>query len=420
MVGIGASPAEGLIRRLAEVTGGACEFVHAGEQTETAILRMFHRMRSPIASNVRVQWPTGCQVLMSTEPPVSVFNGDDVTVFAHLGTEQLEGLQGPVRLLATMADGSPAELAQLNAGFFEDGGNTLARLAMAEHDRQIRDIEDDMSSHKNEPLGALAKKYQLITPDTNLVLFKQRSPDEQAADMPDLLPVKFMLAAGWCGYGSIMSSDAAPQTFSIPSMWRNAGGNSSRHSSLFAQLAMQPLTMELLREHLVFNHALAKPGQKQTPHTWMAPKLKAEYWCLTGKSLSSDSDLSEGYQGVSPAGLVEGLRINPQGLWPRTYRELNAICLGAQVIDWLELVIGYEEDEQLVVQTFIEVMAQMTFTSRQAISALVGSLSNRPSSQGDLAQQCLRQRIQQGLDGITARHWPKVALAKAEFEQSDS
>ena len=83
-------------------------------------------------------------------------------------------------------------------------------------------------------------------------------------------------------------------------------------------------------------------------------------------------------------------------------------------------MIGYEQDEQLVVQTFIEVLAQMTFTSRQAISALMGSLSSRTNSSGNQAPEHLRQRIQQGLDGITARHWPEAVLKMAEFEQSES
>lgn len=426
VVGIGASPAEGLIRRLADATGGACEFVHAGEHAEAAILKMFHRMRSLVASNVQVQWPVKCQVLMSTELPLSVFDGDDVTVYAHLGTDQPEALKGPVCLTATLADGSQAELARLQANFIEDEDNTLARLAMAEHDRQSRDTEDDEPGEQHPELGALAQKYQLVTPDTSLILIKQRDPDEQASDMPELVQVKSMLAAGWGGHGSIvstepvtlrsMSSDAAPTAFSVPSVWRTAGRRSSRRTSSFAQLAMQPLTMETLREHLVFNHALAEPDQKQALHTWIAPKLKDEYWCLEGNNPTDDSDPSESYQGLSPAGLVEGLRINPQGLWPRTYRELDAICLGTQIIDWLELVIGYGQDEQRVVETFLNVMAQMSFTTRQAISALVGGLSAGAIMGTHPVLDCLRKRMQQELDEITALQWPTTVLEINDFD----
>lgn len=47
VVGIGASPAEGHLRRLAAATGGACDFVAPGEAVEPAVLRMFARLRSP-------------------------------------------------------------------------------------------------------------------------------------------------------------------------------------------------------------------------------------------------------------------------------------------------------------------------------------------------------------------------------------
>lgn len=334
-------------------------------------------------------------------------------------------MTGPVCLTATLEDGSKAELAQLQANFIEDKDNTLARLAMAEHDRQSRDTEDDETGGQHPELGALAQKYQLVTPDTSLILIKQRAPGEQASDMPELVQVKSMLAAGWGGHGSIvtteavslrsMSSDAAPTAFSVPSVWRTAGRSSSMRTSSFAQLAMQPLTMETLREHLVFNHALAEPGQKQTPHTWVAPKLKDEYWCLDSNKPTDKNDLSEGYQGLSPAGLVEGLRINPQGLWPRTYRELDAICLGAQIIDWLELMIGFGQDEQLVVETFLNVMAQMSFTTRQAISALVGGLSAGAIFHTHPVLDCLRKRIQQELDEITALQWPTAVLEIYDF-----
>jgi Ca-activated chloride channel family protein len=40
VVGIGSAPAEGVLRRLAEETGGACDFVAPGEAVEPAVLRM--------------------------------------------------------------------------------------------------------------------------------------------------------------------------------------------------------------------------------------------------------------------------------------------------------------------------------------------------------------------------------------------
>jgi len=54
VVGIGAAPAEGVLRRLAEATQGACEFVAPGEEAEAGIVRMFGRLRG---SADRARWP---------------------------------------------------------------------------------------------------------------------------------------------------------------------------------------------------------------------------------------------------------------------------------------------------------------------------------------------------------------------------
>ncbi len=79
-VGIGAAPAEGVLRRLAETTGGACEFVAPDEDAEAGILRMFARLRSPRVDHADVVWP-GVPVWV-TSPPRGLFGGETVHVFA--------------------------------------------------------------------------------------------------------------------------------------------------------------------------------------------------------------------------------------------------------------------------------------------------------------------------------------------------
>ena len=49
-IGVGTAPAEGVLRSLAEATGGACEFATPGEALEAAAHRMLHRMRQPVRS----------------------------------------------------------------------------------------------------------------------------------------------------------------------------------------------------------------------------------------------------------------------------------------------------------------------------------------------------------------------------------
>ena len=95
IVGIGSSPAETHLRRLAEATGGACDFVAPGEAVEPAVLRMFARLRSPRLADLNIEWPVGVAPEWVSPLLPSVFDGDTVNVFALLG----QFPAGQVRLL---------------------------------------------------------------------------------------------------------------------------------------------------------------------------------------------------------------------------------------------------------------------------------------------------------------------------------
>jgi Ca-activated chloride channel family protein len=69
VVGIGSSPSESHLRRLADATGGACDFVAPGEAVEPAVLRMFARLRSPRMPEVKLVWPEGRQSAMAIAVP---------------------------------------------------------------------------------------------------------------------------------------------------------------------------------------------------------------------------------------------------------------------------------------------------------------------------------------------------------------
>ncbi|MFC7462711.1 VIT domain-containing protein [Hydrogenophaga defluvii] len=139
VVGIGSSVAEGLLRRLAAETGGSCEFVTAGEHVEAAIHRLYLRMRSPTVTQARVAWPAHCQIHAASDLPKSVFDGDDITVFARLNAQQAEALTGEVKLLGSV-DGVQGEvcLAQITPTFIADESNTLARLAASQRYWQLK------------------------------------------------------------------------------------------------------------------------------------------------------------------------------------------------------------------------------------------------------------------------------------------
>ncbi|MFO1295161.1 MAG: hypothetical protein U1F25_00825 [Rubrivivax sp.] len=71
---MGAAPAEGVLRPLAEATGGMCEFATPGEALEAAAQRMLRRIRQPAWRNVRVDW--GSELLWQVAALHGVFGGD--------------------------------------------------------------------------------------------------------------------------------------------------------------------------------------------------------------------------------------------------------------------------------------------------------------------------------------------------------
>lgn len=185
VVGIGSSPAESHLRRLAEATGGACDFVAPGEAVEPAILRMFARLRSPRLIDLKTVWPEGFAPEWETDLAPSVFDGDTVTVFAK--AKQVPA--GTVRLMARV--GHDAELIEIGCavlGAELQQNNTLSRMAVAEGLRR--------KSSKEQAVA-----YQLVTDQTNFLLIHERAESDKPADMPELHQVAQMLAAGWGGVG---------------------------------------------------------------------------------------------------------------------------------------------------------------------------------------------------------------------------
>lgn len=84
LVGVGSAPAQTLLRRLAEATGGACVFVTPDEDPEETIVRMVERLRAPRVERVDVVWPSTPE--WWTTPPTGAFAGETAHVFAGFRT----------------------------------------------------------------------------------------------------------------------------------------------------------------------------------------------------------------------------------------------------------------------------------------------------------------------------------------------
>ena len=394
VVGIGSSPAEIHLRRLAEETGGACDFVAPGEAVEPAVLRMFARLRSPRLAGLRIEWPAGATPEWVSPVPAYAFDGDTVNVFALFRSAPSD----EVRLLGT--DSPEGRFDEISRARFDPGmasGEALTKLVgMA----RIDALKADWLPENFTQVAQLAVTYQLVTDHTNFLLIHQRVEAEKPVDMPELHKVDQMVPAGWGGMGTVKDNAAyimrrvrSPS----PAMFYTKIHGAWDDTVKFC--ALDTLVPDFLRKQTnTINH-----GDKR-------------YW--------SDSS---GYSGLTPLGLSEWLRITPLADWPQTYQELLKAGLGAWVVEWIELVIAIHEDqslpEQSVVEAFLYVMSQRdTRESMMKSLGLVQSVKvtarrlNRLFSQGAVTTRPtfdarLVENISLALDGMTADAWPDAIFA---------
>lgn len=183
-VGVGSAPAHSLLRRLAEASGGACEFATPGESLEAAVDRMFARIRQQPMRDVRVQWQGDGAITPDWVSPVpgSVFAGDMVHVFAGFSRE--------LPSAATLWGGDKI-VAQGSLPTQADAGDAVPRMAAAAR----------LASASADEALSLALRYQLLTDRTHFLVVHERSEADKATEMAQLHQVASMLAAGWGGVG---------------------------------------------------------------------------------------------------------------------------------------------------------------------------------------------------------------------------
>jgi len=188
-VGIGSSPNDHLLRRLAVETNGACDFVAAGEAVEPAIVRMFNRLRSPAVTQVSVQWPEGFTPKLLTKVDSTAFDGDTLHASAWFNIKPT----GRITLLGQLVgQNTVQELGTVEINETPATSTALSRLAAAGNMQHLADIAQTTK---------LALDYQLVTEHTNFLMLHERSAEDKAPNMPELHKVKQMLPAGWGGAG---------------------------------------------------------------------------------------------------------------------------------------------------------------------------------------------------------------------------
>lgn len=375
VVGIGSSPAESHLRRLAEATGGACDFVAPGEAVEPAVLRMFARLRSPRLDALRVEWPGGAQPRWTSALPRSAFGADTVNVFALFDAPP----EGEVRLLGVRAQGDAAEeaigSARVNA--VAEPIDALGRIAA--HARVAELGTEDVAQARR-----LAVAYQLVTDLTNYLLVVERAEGERATDMPELRKVAQMVPAGWGGTGSVQFDAMLAAPASAPMLMRTRG---------------LPVAAA----------AGGAPGRLM--------KMQA----------NSAAEAAAMAPAGTPRALGAWLRKTPASAWPTSYAALGAQGIPQEVVDWLELVMaaldGWQRTEATVVASFLHLLANVLVFEQSgqpegvlrgtanAVRRLREAFGRGPASMAPDVDMRFVEQLAAQLAGMTPQRWPDPVYA---------
>lgn len=452
VVGIGASPTEAHLRRLAQATGGACDFVAPGENVEPAVLRMFSRLRAPLVRDLQIEWPAEWQVDWAEDPAGAAFGGDALTLCAFVAARVAVASVVEVKLWGTVGDETDKRLLDKSpVDFYRDESNTLARLAG--HRRYIQLSSAELSNvYLRTRSVDLALKYQLITDETNFILVHEREEQDKALEMPELHKVPQMLAAGWGGAGSVRSvrptasrqsihyappmdvlrcpADATFGKSGTPSVWRGRTSAAAKVDALSSGGMDDFDTPAFLRKEkgtqLPAKRA-AKPKllDKKNPDFWVNPwpaglsPEQLEQWRVDNPAHLQPVV----YVGLTPAGMVEWLKINSPAKWPKTYAELGRIGLGFQVCEWLEFVIGDGRQQGDVILAFLVTMLRFEFDLDSWLGEPAythpSALTPLPIEGAELIVQVdpdFADAVFQGLEGLIAREWPDKVLNFAEVD----
>ena len=339
-VGIGAAPVEALLRQLVDATGGACEFVSAGEDAAPAIRRLFARLRAARPQATRCAW--GDQPVWAADAAVHpVMPGDTLQLFARFGRQP----QGQATLSWTDRSGSFQRMAAVPLSI--DAGDAIARLAAAEQIKSLPEAE----------AMTLAVQYRLLTPHTCWVMVHQRAEGERSQSLPELIQVRPMLPAGWAGSSSVDSSSML-STVQPVVHYRSVGAPDVRWRS--SKRGPQQIA------------SLSSNGMDQIEIPAFVRK-RAAVGAEIEAFMRMPEDISAASHGpwVRPAEQKRALKIRfkflrvshdwlwrqPMEVWPSAIAELEALDVPIGIRMWLQRQINPKAPEASVVHIFLLAVA---------------------------------------------------------------
>lgn len=205
--GIGASSSAFLVKGVARATGGASEFITAGERIDEKVLRTFGRLASPVCTDLSLDWDGKDVQTLAEIPPV--FDGDVLTVFGRAPG----ALPGEVKLSCQTPRGGKSWSVALPASQTKDDGaialmwarRTIQSLEEVNPPQRVKKSAEP--TRERETLIQISKQFGLLCSLTSFVAIEHRTVEERNAGQPALRRVPVQLAQGW---GGMMAAGGAP------------------------------------------------------------------------------------------------------------------------------------------------------------------------------------------------------------------
>jgi Ca-activated chloride channel family protein len=205
--GIGAACSAFLVNGVARATGGAAEFITAGERIDEKVLRTFARLASPMISDIRIDWDGAEAQTLAEIPPI--FDGDLLTIFARCPGR----LPGKVTL-SCRADETPRSWSVLVSApaAAAAAGSPIERAGLIPTmwaRRTIQSLEEVNGvsvrarkrklSREQEQLIQISKQFNILCSLTTFIAIEHRSEAERNEGQPELRRVPVQIAKDWGG-----------------------------------------------------------------------------------------------------------------------------------------------------------------------------------------------------------------------------
>ena len=237
----------------------------------------------------------------------------------------------------TFRVGDAATQKSLRAEHAESGTPNLAKLGAS-----VR-----MKSANPGDRISLALAYQLVSDDTNYFLVHERAEEDKSMELPELQKISQMLAAGWGGFGSVLTEIPFKGLASHRTLAHISLGESVRASfdAFSSSPKRNPVRFSMRNDYLDDLHDVKPPKAVMS----MSEAIK-----LANAILRKPDDLNHFVQAIQNEPLDHELKSIFEGLIKTMSLEKAWLSILAWLLAKFELVEYWESDTRLAIKELVE------------------------------------------------------------------